>query len=552
MDPNNGKHSGLDTKVGLVLIGILLGAGLLSAWFLGYLNWRPSDRQSSIQDPKQVKLILRRLVKQQDLEVPTRPEKPREELVKLGGKLFFDQLLSGNRDVACATCHHHTLGLTDRMSLAIGTGADGKGVGRTLSKDQDFFPRNALDLANRGLPAWSTMFWDMRIREDSSGTIDSPKHLKRPESVKSLLGTQVLSPLLNRSEMRGYPRSAEENPHRINELAKVSDTNPREVYERLVRRLLRYDPYPKLFSDAYPSTPSTEISIGHVTRALAAYQKDAFIFLDTPWDNYLRGDRDALTSEQKRGAALFFGKARCSKCHAGNLLSDQQAHNVGVPQIGPGYPNNDGFDYGRYRVTGRETDRFAFRTPPLRNVELTGPWMHNGAFKTLAKAVQHHFRPRESLMNYDPSFLGRDVQKLIAPPVWPEALNEYPYGETALSLVRSYELTHEEKKFILNTLDPRLKEIPPLSDVEFDALLAFLRALSSPKLKMRGIEYVGGDSYQGEFSENGAYVTEPLREQLKIERFPGIASYAGIHLTTKAGVLDEPQAEEYLENGHDR
>jgi len=129
---------------------------------------------------------------------------------------------------------------------------------------------------------------------------------------------------------------------------------------------------------------------------------------DTAFDSFLRGRPmlDAVTAEPDPealdGADLFFGDAGCADCHSGPLLSDMEFHNIGVPQIGPGKDPATGLDEGRFLVTGDRADRFAFRTPPLRNVDLTGPYMHDGAFATLEEVIRHHADPEASLRGFAP------------------------------------------------------------------------------------------------------------------------------------------------------
>ena len=84
------------------------------------------------------------------------------------------------------------------------------------------------------------------------------------------------------------------------------------------------------------------------------------------------------------------GEAGCSECHSGYLLTDQVAHNIGVPSLGPGKTVSTNIDFGFMLESGEEGDRYSFRTPPLHNVALTGPWMHNGAYASLEDAVRHH------------------------------------------------------------------------------------------------------------------------------------------------------------------
>src|SRR5207249_8763981 len=98
----------------------------------------------------------------------------------------------------------------------------------------------------------------------------------------------------------------------------------------------------------------------------------------------------ALTTAEKRGALLFFGKAQCSSCHSGALLGGGSFANAGVPQIGPGTGDAAPLDLGRGGLKDQSFYKFAFRVTPLRNVELTAPYMHDGAFPTLEAVVRHY------------------------------------------------------------------------------------------------------------------------------------------------------------------
>ena len=115
----------------------------------------------------------------------------------------------------------------------------------------------------------------------------------------------------------------------------------------------------------------------------------------------------------KRGAVLFYGDAKCVKCHSGNLLTDQLYHNITTPQVGPGRGMVAPADIGRSAVTTDSADDYAFRTPPLRGTTETGPWMHDGAYTTLRAAIEHHVDPAASLLNYDNSQLSAAMQPLV-------------------------------------------------------------------------------------------------------------------------------------------
>lgn len=114
-----------------------------------------------------------------------------------------------------------------------------------------------------------------------------------------------------------------------------------------------------------------------------------------------------MSGAAKRGMRLFYGKAGCAKCHSGKFMTDHGFHAIAMPQIGPGKGDNqDGYydghdDFGRERVTGNPADRFRFRTPNLRNVTLTAPYGHAGAYDTLEAVVRHHLDPVNSLYTYD-------------------------------------------------------------------------------------------------------------------------------------------------------
>ena len=149
--------------------------------------------------------------------------------------------------------------------------------------------------------------------------------------------------------------------------------------------------YRRMFEAAYPGTRFEAMTFAHASNAIAGFLIDQFAFNDSPWDRFLAGDDAALTEVQLRGAKNFM-TARCSICHNGPALTDNQFHNVAVAQVGPGEGDGpDGRDdFGHGRITGLAKDRYAFRTPPLRNVELTAPYGHDGAFTDLRAFIDHY------------------------------------------------------------------------------------------------------------------------------------------------------------------
>lgn len=168
-----------------------------------------------------------------------------------------------------------------------------------------------------------------------------------------------------------------------------------------------------------------------------------------------------MSREAKRGMRLFFGKAGCDNCHSGKIFSDMAFHAIAMPQVGPGKGHGVGpEDWGRGPISGDPSDDFRFRTPPLRNVELTAPFGHSGAYNTLEEVVRHHLDPVAALYAYDcetqpvlPSREDLDAEDC-----------EVMRNQTLLASIAS-----------ANELQPRA-----LRDGQVAAIVAFLRALTDP------------------------------------------------------------------------
>lgn len=376
------------------------------------------------------------------------------DLVALGKFLYFDKELSGNRDISCATCHHPLLHTGDGISLSLGTGGTGLGPERVRGKGRFFIPRNAPDVFNRGATEWETMFWDSRVAGTAATGFTTPAGEQLPAGVMSVLAAQAMFPVTSHDEMRGAPGDVDVFGN-VNELALIEDEDLPAIWERLTQRLLAFPEYVAMFQQAYPDLMPEELGFQHVANAIAAFEAQAFTYLNSPWDHYIAGDNSALSEEARRGAILFYGKAQCVACHSGNLFTDQKHHNICIPQLGPGKNNKVGLDLGRRLITGNSADDFAFRTPPLRNVALTGPWMHNGAYSTLEGAIRHHLQPAEALRNYDVTQLTPDLQAT------------FRNDEVMVAV-------------LMNGLDPLMTSPLELSDDEVHQLVAFLEALTDP------------------------------------------------------------------------
>jgi cytochrome c peroxidase len=328
-----------------------------------------------------------------------RPAPVRPELVRLGQALAFDKILSGNRDISCMTCHLPAFGTGDGRSLSIGQGGSGLGPGRAHPTGQ-FIPRNAPPAFN--LFALQALFWDGRVVVDGPGGFRTPAGQRlNPHMTRGFefgaLSALPLFPVLSREEMRAGTG---------NELAAISDKQNQQVWEALMDRLGRVQEYRRMFEAAYPGKRFAEMNFGFASNAIAGFLIDRLAFTDSPWDRFLAGNDGAMSEVQLRGARNFLS-ARCSICHNGPALTDNKFHNVAVAQFGPGKGDGAGGhdDFGRGRETGRLEDRYAFRTPPLRNVELTGPYGHDGAFADLREFVAHYSESDARLRAFDGSGL---------------------------------------------------------------------------------------------------------------------------------------------------
>ena len=369
--------------------------------------------------------------------------------VKLGQALYFDKLVSGNQDIACSTCHHPLFGTSDGLPTAIGVGGNNIGPNRTLSGEGSIIPRNSPDIFNRGLSEWRTMFWDARVSA-VSGYFATPAGGNLPEGIDSVLAAQAMFPPTSRDEMRGHTGE--------NELGDVADSDLNDVWDGIAARLIAIEEYQAMFAEAFPAVTLDESGFEHAANAIAAFEVAAFTKLDTPYDAFLNGDDDALNEQELRGAELFFGEANCASCHSGSLLTDQESHCIASPQLGPGKDESTGDDFGRELETKSADDRYAFRTPPLRNVELTGPFMHSGAYATLEEVVRHHMRPEETLRAYTGANLPSSHRNSV--------LNE----EELLDDMVGY-------------LSTDLGDCSSMGDAEVDALVAFLKSMTDPSAR---------------------------------------------------------------------
>ncbi|EDY85218.1 Di-haem cytochrome c peroxidase family [Verrucomicrobiia bacterium DG1235] len=331
---------------------------------------------------------------------------PPEDKVILGNFLFFDKILSGNKNISCATCHHPLTDLGDGLALSVGEGGQGIGITRNTGIDLDAIhervPRNAPPVFELGAKSAHTLFHDGRVQVDPStpSGFASPAGDDLPLGLDNVLAAQAMFPVTSSTEMAGQ---IGENP--IADATALGDlAGPDGVWNLLAQRLQSNATYVSLFIDAFPEIDeASDITFAHAANAIAAFEASSWQANNSRFDQFLRGDLTALTWTELQGMMLFYGKARCSQCHSGPLMSDFDFHAIALPQVGPGKGNGIGGreDFGREAVTDRPEDRFRFRTPILRNIALTAPYGHDGAYNSLEAIVRHHLDPVYSLYNYD-------------------------------------------------------------------------------------------------------------------------------------------------------
>ncbi len=322
---------------------------------------------------------------------------------QLGMKLFFTKSLGGDGSTACATCHHPLLGGGDNLSLSIGVNAqnpDILGINRKHVSDlPPQVPRNAPTTFN--VSFWKkSMFHDMRIIRLADNSIHTPD-VAYPQTDalagENLVQAQARFPITAKHEMRAdYKHNS------------YNQTLRRALAKRLSNKWL--SEFRKGFSEPN-GTVEDLITEQNFSEAIADYERSQ-VFINNPWNDYIKGNKSAISEQAKKGARLFYasqenGGANCVQCHQGDFFTDEIAHNTAMPQIGPGKNNGKTKtnDFGFNLTTKKESDKFKFRTPTLLNVEVTGPWGHDGAFTSLEAITQHMLTPIKSALNYNPTQL---------------------------------------------------------------------------------------------------------------------------------------------------
>jgi cytochrome c peroxidase len=272
------------------------------------------------------------------------------QTIALGKMLFWDPILSGNKDITCATCHHPANGYSDNLDLSIGVGGVGVGVNRHFLNPRTgiFVKRNAQTILNTAFngmdvngnydPINAPMFWDSRVKS---------------------LENQSVEPIKALDEMRG---------------TKFTETN---ALDSVVARLKNIPEYQLLFKNAFGGTQA--ITTSNMSVAIAAFER-TLTANNSPFDRYKRGEKTAMNALEIQGMNAF-QTVGCAGCHSGSMFSDYQLHVLSVPDNAK-LTTSDAGANGTY----------SFRTASLRNLKVTAPYMHSGVFSTLDDILRFYGR----------------------------------------------------------------------------------------------------------------------------------------------------------------
>ena len=434
--------------------------------------------------------LLNTLSASYDLTFETSPPPTDTPMFQLGMELFFSKSLSGNQDVACASCHHPFLAGGDNLSLPVGESPydeDVVGPGRWHNWQRSADPkadgtpnvaRHSQTTFNASLYSRS-MFHDGRIfvldpnlrshgENQKHRTPDSNLWQGDNNAGRDLLATQVRFPVVSTDEMRGHTFAADSTNDGVrNALITRLKQNDNDGEQRWLR----------LFRQAFnrpQDSADVLFTFANIETAISYYQSTQ-ILLDSPWFNYLDGNTNALSASQKRGALLFLSSAKqggadCISCHTPPIFTDEKFHNIATVQIGRGKQPN-GEDFGRRGVTQRDEDRYGFRTPSLLNVAATAPYTHAGAYLDLDSIINHHLDPAASVDTFDYRFSNNPQLKYVADLL----SNSQRHTQRALAQLL------EEQKSGSSQLSPDIT----LTQAQRTDLKAFLVSLSDPCITHR-------------------------------------------------------------------
>ena len=411
------------------------------------------------------------------------------KLADLGRMLFFDNLHSLRQDNTCGSCHAPGNGFGDSQPIAIGVQNNNLvGPNRAGPRNQ----RRTPTVINTAL--YPSLMWNGRFSALSGDPFDNAPGFRFPSpegddrfsylnnvanGVKHLLQAQAHMPPTELIEVAGFTGTCPNgipDPTLGPDFCQFDDgqglsvplpdasTGSRNepIRQKGLAILNASNAYRQLFGAVFPEVKAGgPIDFFMFAKAIAEFEFQ-LVFANAPIDRFARGNTDAMTRSEKRGALLFFGKAGCVNCHAvagssNEMFSDFHEYAIGVPQIAPAFgaglnnfpfagPNKDE-DFGREEFTGDAADRYKFRTAPLRNLAASPAFFHNGAYTRLDDAIRFHLDVVKGARRYDPVRAGvpADLAQRIGPRV------------------------------PVNQLDRSMQQPVRLTDREFKDLVAFVR-----------------------------------------------------------------------------
>lgn len=333
------------------IVGLKYFIGLLIFASVALLSCIANNHEEELSPTKKREQLINKLSRFSALpeEVKFPDDNPYTEAkAELGRLLFFDPILSGDKDVACATCHHPSNGYAEFLEISIGVNGHGFGSKRAFKEPNSipFTKRNSqtvLNTAFNGIndlgqydPTTAPMFWDLRAES---------------------LENQALEPIKSLEEMRGE-HFAEE-----------------AILEEVVQRLREIPEYQTLFNAVFGT--QNPITAENMAKAIATFER-TLVTNNSRFDRYMRGDKSAMSISEREGFAQF-KRSGCGNCHNGPMFSDYKKHILGV--------NNNkklGFEDKGIDST------YAFRTPSLRNLRFTAPYMHNGTMPYLLRVLEFY------------------------------------------------------------------------------------------------------------------------------------------------------------------
>jgi cytochrome c peroxidase len=421
-----------------------------------------------------------------------RPINPK--LANLGRMLWFDKIHALHHDNTCGGCHSPTNGFGDSQPMAIGVQNNNLvGPDRRGPRNQR---RTPLAINTALYPA---LMWNGRFNSPLGDPFNNGGgfHFPPPEDdtrfslandIKNhqthLLHAHGQLPPTELTEVAGYTGTCPDgspDPTLGAAFCQFDDGNGERVplpddtgfrndpiRQRILVNLNASPEYRRLFGEVFPEVrKGAPIDFVMFGKAIAEFEF-TLVYANAPIDKFARGDQDAMTESEKRGALVFFGKAQCVQCHAvsgrsevgesNEMFTDFSEHVVGVPQIAPLFGVGKGNvifdgsgqdeDFGLEQVSGNDADRYKFRTAPLRNLAVSPAFFHNGAYVHLDDAIRFHLDAKKYARAYDPHKAGvPDDLAYRVGPIEP----------------------------VLERLDPHLQSPVRLTDAEFNDLVSFIK-----------------------------------------------------------------------------